>query len=149
MKTRNFLFALIFVLGAVSQVAAQSKTMFSVDDNNVAVNGYDVVSYFNNNKAMKGDAQYSVEYEGATFYFSNKANKKAFKKNSEKYAPQYGGYCAYAVAKGGKYPINPETFKIVEGRLFLFYNKDGTNTLTLWNKDEANLLKAADKGWKK
>jgi len=140
MKTRNFLFALLFVLGAVGQATAQ-KTMFLVDDHNVAVSGYDVVSYFTNNKAMKGDAKYKVEHEGATFYFTSKSNMKKFQKEPGKYAPQYGGYCAY--------PINPETFKIVNGRLFLFYNKDGTNTLTLWNKDEANLLKTADSKWGK
>lgn len=149
MKTRNFLFALIFMLVAIGQTSAQSETMFSVNEQNIAVSGYDVVSYFTANKAMKGSESYQATHEGATFYFSSKKNLKTFKKDPNKYVPQYGGYCAYAVAKGGKYPVNPETFKIVEGRLFLFYNKDGTNTLTLWNKDEATFLKAADASWNK
>jgi len=149
MKTRNLLFVLALMFVAVSQTSAQSATMFSVDDHNVAVGGYDVVTYFTMNKATKGEVKYQAIHEGATFYFSSKENLKSFQQNPSKYAPQYGGYCAYAVANGGKYPINPETFKIVEGRLFLFYNQDGTNTLTLWNKDEAKLLKAADASWKK
>ena len=75
---------------------------------------------------------------------------KTFKKDPTKYEPQYGGWCAYAMgAKGEKVEINPETFKIVDGKLYLFYNRFFSNTLTDWNKDEAHLKKQADVNWQK
>ena len=113
-------------------------------------NGYDVVAYFNN-KAEKGSKKYTTTYEGALFKFSSEKNLETFKKAPQKYIPQYGGYCAYAIGKTGeKVDINPKTFEIRNGKLYLFYNSWGTNTLTLWlqeNPDE--LQKQADKNWRK
>lgn len=113
-------------------------------------NGYDVVAYFNN-KAEKGSKKYTTTYEGALFKFSSEKNLETFKKTPQKYIPQYGGYCAYAIGKTGeKVDINPKTFEIRNGKLYLFYNSWGTNTLTLWlqeNPDE--LQKQADKNWRK
>ncbi len=112
--------------------------------------GYDMVSYFNN-EAKQGNKKISTQYDGVKFYFSSKENLKKFQENPKKYIPQYGGYCAYAMGvKGSKVSINPETFEIRDGKLYLFYNKGRTNTLLLWNKEGAEeLKKAADKNWKK
>ncbi len=118
--------------------------------NSIAVQGYDVVAYFTVNKAAKGNSANSVVYQGVKYQFANTANKEEFKKNPSKYEPQYGGWCAYAMgATGEKVEIDPETFKIINGKLYLFYNKLFNNTLKTWNKDEANLKTKADVNWLK
>lgn len=111
-------------------------------------NGYDVVAYFNN-EAKVGSKSFTSEFDGIHFKFSSKESLNLFNKNPEKYIPQYGGYCAYAVAlKNSKVSINPETFIIEEGKLYLFYNAWGTNTLELWQKENTAALKLkADKNW--
>ena len=112
--------------------------------------GYDVVAYFYN-KALKGIKKYTVSYDGVNFRFSTNENLEKFKKTPKKYIPQYGGYCAYAIAlKGKKVSIDPKTFEIRDGKLYLFYNSWGTNTLKLWLKENPEKLqKQADKNWEK
>ncbi|MFT7251076.1 MAG: YHS domain-containing protein [Flavobacterium sp.] len=111
--------------------------------------GYDVVGYFNN-KAEKGDIKFITTYDRVKFKFSTKENLETFKKAPKKYIPAYGGFCAYALgAKGKKVSIDPETFEIRDGKLYLFYNSWGTNTLKLWKKENPEKLKEkADKHWK-
>jgi len=115
-----------------------------------AVEGYDVVSYFEGTP-KKGDKKITTEYDGVTFSFATKEHLKQFEGNPEKYVPQYGGYCAYAVAaKGKKVSIDPETYEIRDDKLYLFYNSWGTNTLELWKEEGAAKLQAvADKKWEK
>ena len=84
------------------------------------------------------------------YYFSSEVNKNTFLQNPIKYEPQYGGWCAFAMGDyGKKVEINPETYKIVNGKLYLFYNSYLNNTLKSWNKDEINLKKKADNNWSK
>ena len=119
-------------------------------ENKLAIQGYDPVAYFTQKKAIKGKAALAFTYEGATYYFSSQANKEAFAKNPLQYEPQYGGWCAFAMGDyGKKVGVDPETFKIVDGKLYLFYNAYFNNTLKSWNKDETNLKKKADANWKK
>lgn len=119
-------------------------------ENGVAIQGYDPVTYFTQEKAVEGNKNFSVFYEGALYYFSSAENKEAFKKTPAKYEPQYGGWCAYAMGKTGeKVEVDPETFKILDGKLYLFYNKHFNNTLKSWNKDEMNLKANADANWQK
>jgi len=114
----------------------------------IGIQGYDPVAYFTLNKAVKGSKQFSVSAEGITYYLSSAANKELFLKDYKKYEPQYGGWCAYAMgATNDKVDIDPETFKIVDGKLYLFYHSWINNTLTKWNKDEGNLKAKADKNW--
>ncbi len=136
--------------GAMAQdPAAIRKKHFNLEDG-VANSGYDPVAYFLQGKAVKGSKDNALDYQGVTWYFSSAANKETFKKNPAKYEPAYGGWCAYAMgAKGEKVSVDPKTFKIVDGRLFLFYNRFFTNTLTDWNKDEAHLKMNADANWQK
>jgi YHS domain-containing protein len=112
--------------------------------------GYDVVSYFSN-EAKQGSKKLATEYDGVKFYFSSQENLDTFKENPTKYIPEYGGFCAYAMGlKGDKVPINPETFEIRDGKLYLFYNSWGTNTLNSWIEEGPEDLKVkADKNWKK
>lgn len=118
--------------------------------NGVIANGYDVVEYFNN-KAEKGNKKFITTFDGVKYQFSNKENLEIFNKTPKKFVPQYGGYCAYAIGKNGdKVSINPKTFEIRDGKLYLFYNSWGTNTLELWEKEGAEELKnSADKNWEK
>lgn len=113
-----------------------------------AVQGYDVVAYFNN-EAKEGSKSFVSEFDGARFKFSSKENLDLFIKNPEKYIPQYGGYCAYAVAlKGSKKSINPKTFLVDQGKLYLFYDAWGTNTLELWQKEQPKaLIDSANTNW--
>ena len=129
--------------------AAERKKEFNLDGG-LAIKGYDPVAYFTDGKAVKGKKELALYHQGVTYYFSSPVNKELFKKDPVKYEPQYGGWCAYAMGNSGeKVSIDPETFKIIQGRLYLFYNRFFTNTLTAWNKKEADLKKAADINWAK
>lgn len=113
------------------------------------VEGFDVVSYFNDTPE-KGKDKFVSTYKGGTFKFASQSHLEAFNKNPEMYIPQYGGYCAYAVAvKGEKVSIDPETYEIRDGKLYLFYNSWGINTLKSWLDESPEALKLeADKNWK-
>ena len=148
-KSILILFVVLSSTISFAQSAAKRVKEFNLE-NKVAIQGYDPVSYFTQKKAVKGKKELTASYEGATYNFSSQANKETFAKNPSGYEPQYGGWCAYAMgAKGEKVEVDPETFKIVNGKLFLFYNAYFNNTLKSWNKDEANLNKKADANWKK
>lgn len=138
-----------FALIAQDPTAAQ-QNHFNLSKNGLAIDGYDPVGYFKSNKAIKGKKEFAVDLQGAVYYFSSIDNREAFIKNPAAYEPQYGGWCAYAMGKDGdKVNVDPETFKITNGRLFLFYNKFFNNTLNSWNKDETNLKARADANWQK
>jgi YHS domain-containing protein len=115
-----------------------------------AAEGYDVVAYFSKT-AVKGNAKFATTHKGAGYKFSSLENLEKFKKSPDTYAPQYGGWCAYAIAlKSKKVGIDPKTYEIRGGKLYLFYNSWGTDTLKLWLKEKPAKLKiAADKNWAK
>jgi YHS domain-containing protein len=132
--------------GVFAQPAARNK-YFNLEQG-VAIQGYDPVAYFTQNKAVKGKKEFALTNGDILYYFSSAGNKAMFAKEPQKYEPQYGGWCAYAMgASGEKVTIDPETFKIVNGKLYLFYNSFFNNTLPKWNKDETNLRMHADKNW--
>jgi len=141
---RQFLISFLMLISP--QLVAQTDYYVK---KGIVVEGYDVTSYFENSP-VKGIKKYASSYEGGTFYFASEANKKKFEANPKKFIPQYGGYCAYAVGlKNEKVKINPETYEIRGGKLYLFYNSWGVNTLNLWNKEGAEQLKKkADENWK-
>ena len=134
MKTTTTILLLIFSISSFAQKNYYTKK-------GAVAKGFDVVAYFSN-EAKQGNKEFSTEYDGVAFYFSSQENLKTFKATPAKYIPQYGGFCAYAMgAKGSKVPVNPETFEIREGKLYLFYNRGSTNTLSLWTKEGAEKLK--------
>lgn len=136
-----------FTLGVASAQSASRTKEFNLEKG-LAIQGYDPVAYFTQNKAVKGNSKLAALAEGVTYYFSSAANKDLFVKNYSMYEPQYGGWCAYAMgATNEKVEIDPETFKILNGKLYLFYHSWVNNTLNKWNKDEANLKAKADKNW--
>jgi len=135
--------------GLTQDAASMHKQSFNLEKN-IGIQGYDPVAYFKENKAVKGKSEISVLYLGVIYYFSSVENKNAFAKDPTAYEPQYGGWCAYAMGKSGeKVEIDPSTFKIVNNKLYLFYNKYFNNTLKSWNKDEANFKANADVHWQK
>ena len=140
----------IFSLSVVAQDAgALRKKHFNLE-NGLAIKGYDPVAYFVQNKGVKGKKELAISHQGILYYFSSETNKEAFKAAPFKFEPEYGGWCAYAMGQNGeKVTIDPETFKILNGRLYLFYNRYFTNTLKDWNKNEATLKKNADINWPK
>ena len=148
MKKSILIFLFVLISGA--GFAQKSKAIHFNLENKVALQGYDPVTYFTQQKAVKGKKEIASAFEGVTYYFSSQANKEAFAKNPSGYEPQYGGWCAFAMGDyGEKVEVNPETFKILDGKLYLFYNAYFNNTLKSWNKDESNLKKKADANWKK
>jgi YHS domain-containing protein len=119
-------------------------------DNGVALNGFDPVTYFNSKEPSEGTKKFALVHDGATYYFLSAENREKFKTDPGKFLPAYGGWCAYAMGDTGeKVEVDPETFKIINGKLYLFYNKFFTNTLTSWNKNETKLKIKADENWKK
>lgn len=136
-----------FFTAFAQSTSTERKNHFNLEDG-LAIEGYDPVAYFTQGKALEGSKKRAASYRGVIYYFASEANKKAFTSNPSKYEPQYGGWCAYAMGdKGEKVSIDPETFKIVNGKLYLFYNAYFNNTLKSWNKDEKNLKLKADKYW--
>ncbi|MBS4065657.1 MAG: YHS domain protein [Chitinophagaceae bacterium] len=149
MKQFLLLLSLITIVLAAQAQDQLRKKEFNLD-NGIGIKGYDVVAYFKQNKAVKGKAEFAVIHHGVKYHFATNENREEFKKNPSKYEPQYGGWCAYAMGETGeKVDFDPGTFKIVNGKLYLFYNKFFNNTLPKWNKDEANLKSKADVNWKK
>jgi YHS domain-containing protein len=146
MKTRLFIALLLFSASICAQPIPRSKH-FNLEEG-LALQGYDPVAYFMKEKAVKGRKEFAASINNVVYYFSTAANKALFEKEPQKYEPQYGGWCAYAMgATGEKVEIDPETFKIVNGKLYLFYNSLFNNTLPKWNKDENDLKAKAEKNW--
>ena len=137
---KRFAAALVGLLLA-SQVAFGGD-FFEVDG--VAMRGYDVVAYFEANQPTKGLPAYRHEYLGSTFLFASDANLKKFVAHPEKYAPQYGGFCALGTANGYKVKTEPDAFKVVDGKLYLNYNR---KVLEIWTQDQPGYIKLADKNW--
>ena len=132
---------LMLTITLISVVSyAQNAEIFSSKKG--AINGYDVVAYFKESKPVKGDTQFNYQWKDANWYFSNKENLETFKADPDKYVPQYGGYCAYGTSEGHKAPTEPDAWTIVDGKLYLNYNKE---IKVMWNKNQSELIKKVDK----
>lgn len=150
MKTALLLTLIQFLVLSARAQTGHRQAAFNLSSKNLAIQGYDPVAYFNQSKAVEGRSSLAATYQGVLYYFSTQENKNAFLGNPSRYEPQYGGWCAYAMgAKGEKVSVDPETFKILNGKLYLFYNSFFNNTLKSWNKDEKNLNAKADVNWNK
>jgi len=138
----------IFFLLIVGQHFGSAQSIDYYTKKGFVAQGYDVVAYFDN-EAIKGDPMYTITYDSVKYKFISQEHLDMFIATPEKYIPQYGGYCAYAMGESGKkVSINPETFEIRAGKLYLFYNAWGTNTLDLWLKNDVKgLQEKADQNW--
>ena len=144
LKIFFLLFTAVMMAGIANAQLFNGKPFVNINDKSVILDGYDAVAFFTDNKPVKGDAQFQVAYEGAIYYFVSKEHADLFKNNPEKYKPQFGAYCAYAVSLGRTAPIDVNTFSIVDGRLLLQHNERAVNG---WNKNVAGNLELADKYW--
>jgi YHS domain-containing protein len=143
LKTNNAgvaLFILVFLFSA----AVFAASPVNIDSKGVAIKGYDPVAYFTMDKPVKGNNNFEYEWKGVKWRFSNENHKKLFIDDPEKYAPRYGGYCAYGVAVDALFDIKPEAWSIVDGRLYLNKNLDVRDT---WRKDIPGNIKKADMNW--
>jgi YHS domain-containing protein len=135
-------------VNSFAQDANTRKKEFLIEKG-LAISGYDPVAYFSKSP-QKGKKEINLIHEGIKYLFANEANKTTFIKSPSKFEPQYGGWCAYAMGnKGEKVEIDPETYKILNGKLYLFFHPFYNNTLNDWNKDEKNLKAKADFNWEK
>ena len=136
----------ILILGLVMftmfNVSAQRSEVFIKDGN--AIRGYDPVAYFIESKPVKGTEQFSYKWNDANWIFANQQNLDSFKLSPEKYAPQYGGYCAYGISEDHKAPTDPEAWTIVEGKLYLNYN---LKVKEYWTKDQLMRIEDANRNW--
>jgi YHS domain-containing protein len=144
LKVVFLLVAMVTSLVNIASAQSKEKSFNNLDDKGVILDGYDPVAFFTDNKPVKGDEKLQTSYEGAVYYFSSQEHLDQFKSNPEKYKPQFGGWCAYAVSLGRIAPIDVNTFSIVDGRLFIQHNQRAVNG---WNKDVPGNIVKADKYW--
>jgi YHS domain-containing protein len=137
----RFILSVIFTT-ALSSLFAQSGEIFATEDG--AIRGYDPVAFFTEHMPVAGKRGFAWHWKGADWYFSSAKNRDVFKADPEKYAPQYGGFCAFGTAEGHKAPTQPDTWSIVDGKLYFNYNK---NVRGEWEKDRTRYIADADKNW--
>ncbi|MCI4664778.1 MAG: YHS domain-containing protein [Neomegalonema sp.] len=140
---RTALASLAVLAFAVTAQAAETDT-FTRDG--YALSGYDAVSYFKDSGPVKGDDAYTYEYKGAKYRFASADHRDAFAANPAKYAPAYGGFCAFGTAMGFKVPTDPKVYKIVDGKLYL--NLNG-GVQKRWEKDIPGFIRGAENNWPK
>jgi len=133
----------VFAFGLTSAIAAKPE-VYSSSSTKVAINGYDPVAYFTMKKPVKGNASHSTKWNGASWHFSSSENLALFVGSPKKYAPQFGGYCAFAVSYGSTAPTEPEAWTIVDGKLYLNYS---LSIRKRWSKDIPGNIKKANANW--
>lgn len=148
MKLRTLIAATIVAAGPVAVSApaafADKDPIYTAKRSNLALQGYDTVAYFTVGEPTKGSADYTTTYNGAEFRFASEENLNLFLGNPEQYAPQYGGYCAWAVARGQTAKGDARRWAIVDNKLYLNYNK---GIQKKWDKDRAGFITSADSNW--
>ncbi|MBF4283116.1 YHS domain-containing protein [Vibrio anguillarum] len=139
---KRLLGLLLLIVSSVSLAEDEIYTSFL---SNKALSGYDTVAYFTEGEPVKGSSDFSTLYKNAQWYFSSKENLELFLNNPNQYAPQYGGYCAWAVSEKNDFaPGDPNQWAIVDGKLYLNYDK---KIKTLWDANQAVHIQQADKNW--
>jgi hypothetical protein len=137
------------MLLAVLALAAPATALEPVNQSlfgSVAIDGYDPVAYFELGRPVEGSREHSHQWQGATWRFTSAAHRDAFAADPSRYAPQYGGYCAYAVAHGYTADIDPEAWAIVDGKLYLNYDR---SVQQKWEAERASFIRQADEAWPK
>ena len=136
--------AIATVALSITAAFARSPEVYTGTFSSLAVGGYDAVAYFKQGKPVSGSAQFTMEWKGATWRFASKENLEAFRANPNAYAPQFGGYCAWAVAHGYTASGDPLVWKLVDGRLYLNYDRD---VQSQWEKDIPRYIADGNKNW--
>ena len=144
---RTLLAALGFVVAAfiaAPAALADQPPVHTGAFSNVAVGGYDTVAYFTDQHAVRGAAAFKTSYQGYEYRFASQAHLDAFRANPARYIPQYGGYCAWAVAQGYTAPGNPNNWRVVDGKLYLNYD---ANVQRRWEANIAGFIQSANHNW--
>ena len=134
-----------FLVAATLSMADAAKPTYATGQG-IAIDGYDAVAYLTDQKAVNGTAAHAFDWNGAKWLFATAAHRDAFAQDPAKYAPQYGGYCAYGISRGYKAVIDPRSFTVIDGKLYLNYNAQVQET---WRKDTAGYIRKADTQWPK
>lgn len=144
----------IILLTLLLTFAAHAFADVNANRKDLAAGGYDLVTYFQGREEgpKKGDKDFVASYDGYDYLFSSEENLALFEENPEQYLPQYGGYCAWAMLEGEKVDVNPKFYKIVDGKLYLYYKGLLGNTLDMWNElaetePENEMIETADHQW--
>jgi len=140
------LLAAALLPGVSTPAFAKKEAVYTGIVSGVAVGGYDPVSYFTDGKPVIGNPAITLEHGGATWRFASEASRDVFKADPSKYAPQYGGYCAYAVSQGYTAKGDPTAWTVVGGKLYLNYNQSVKRD---WDKSQSRYITAADANWPK
>jgi len=140
----NFVVVLSLTSAALAGQAPDHKVLVLKNRDGIAVQGYDTVAYFTDNKAIKGSPRLQSEYDGAKYFFATAEHKALFDANPAKYAPAYGGYCGYAASIDRLSPISPEWFQLIDGKLILQHNKKAYDK---FNADLKGNVMKADENW--
>ena len=119
----------------------EKSGLFGYDPSGVAIRGYDTVAYFTEGAPVEGSEEFTAEWQGATWRFASAEHLDLFEADPERYAPQYGGYCAYGVAQDGLVKIEPENWTILDDKLYLNYDDD---VQALWEEDVPGFIEQAD-----
>jgi YHS domain-containing protein len=135
---------LLLALGLALSAFAHTKTLLNLDKTGVAIQGYDPVAFFSDNKPVRGKPEFPARHNGALYYFASKEHRDRFKADPARYEPAFGGYCAYGVSKGKLVEIDVDAFQIVDGRLLLQYSKGVRDD---FNKDTKGNLAKAEANW--
>lgn len=138
--TCAFAATLLFLVACSSE----SDVPMTVNITEIAINGFDPVSYFNERRPVRGSEEYAHTWNDAKYHFSCKENLDLFKSDPAKFVPQYNGYCAFAMSRGDYARINPEAYAIVDDKLYLTYNRD---IKSAWLRDKENYISKADRNW--
>ena len=146
-----FLFCSVFIFPTIATGSETSSSYLNLDDQGLALQGYDPVSYHSQDPE-KGKKEFTFQHDGATYLFSSRNNLETFKASPHTYLPAFGGWCAWAMLDGEKVEVDAETYKIINGTSYLFYNSFFTNTLPKWNsrannESEETLVKKARSEW--
>jgi len=131
-------------LSFATQASAAEPPVYA--EGGVAINGYDPVAYFTEAKPVEGSSAFTFDHDGATFHFASAANRDAFAAEPARYAPQYGGYCAYAVSRGYTATTSPNAWTVHDDKLYLNFNKA---VRALWARDIPGNITSGDANWPK
>lgn len=143
-RCKHSIVSLIIILTVCSCKGTSPVAAVNTSPEGIAIKGYDSVAYLTEKRPVEGSAEFGYLWNGAKWRFASAEHRDMFKADPEKYAPKYGGYCAYAVSEGKTADIDPDSWTIFEGRLYLNLNKD---VQRLWEKDMREFIRKADENW--
>jgi len=147
---KNLLMITVCLLAGQWVIAQTLKTQYNVDDSKIALQGYSPVSYIELGLAQVGLKEFKSTHDGVNYYFTTGDQKKSFDKNPAKYLPEYGGYCAFGIAVGAKFRVNPNKYIVKDGKLYLFLYDNEVDAQQLWIQgNHKELVGKADSNWNK